>query len=114
MSGVIDWETWSIGDPRIDLGWLLMTLDPVAQPHSVRTAPGVPSPAELVDAYSRHAQQTPSQLDWFVALSQYRAGAMTALIVKHDRRRAHRDPMVEQWDPAVPRSFVELARLRLQ
>lgn len=29
LLAVIDWEIWSVGDPRTDLAWLLMHADPV-------------------------------------------------------------------------------------
>ncbi len=28
ITAVIDWEIWSVGDPRIDLGWFLVNADP--------------------------------------------------------------------------------------
>ena len=28
INAVIDWEIWSIGDPRIDAGWFLINCDP--------------------------------------------------------------------------------------
>ncbi|WP_236595339.1 phosphotransferase, partial [Mycobacterium intracellulare] len=28
INAVIDWEIWSIGDPRIDVGWFLINCDP--------------------------------------------------------------------------------------
>src|SRR5207237_5791611 len=28
VAAVIDWEIWSVGDPRVDVGWFLANADP--------------------------------------------------------------------------------------
>ncbi|TQC42973.1 phosphotransferase family protein [Rhodococcus sp. WS4] len=113
VRAVIDWETWTIGDPRIDVGWLAMSSDAERQPHAVRTGDGMATPDEVLDVYATEIGAKPADIEWFVTLSQYRAGAMTALIVKHDRRRSPRNSFVSWWDPEVPQRFVALARERL-
>lgn len=107
VTALIDWETWSLSDPRVDLGWFLMTCEARRQPHAMRAEAGMPSPEEVIDAYG--AVDGVDALPWFVALSQYRAGAMTALILKHDRGRPVRDSHVSWWEPDVPRRFLGLA-----
>lgn len=109
VQAVIDWETWTVGDPRIDLGWLIMSCSSVLQPHTVRRDAGLPSRDDIVDAYVQAGGTAVDELDWFVALSQYRAGAMTALIVKRHRKLGEPGPPVAGWDPGMPQKFVDLA-----
>jgi len=110
VCAVVDWETWGIGDPRIDVGWLLMSCDGPSQPHAARSDAGMPSRDDLLSAYTADGGSMPARIDWFIALSQFRAGAMTALILKHDRRRAARDTFVSWWDPEIPQRFIAMAR----
>jgi aminoglycoside phosphotransferase (APT) family kinase protein len=36
VEAIIDWEIWSIGDPRNDVAWFLMNCDDVDQPTAIR------------------------------------------------------------------------------
>lgn len=96
--GVVDWEIWSLGDPRIDLLWFLLFTDPARLPVAIRRAPGMPSVAELVQAYAEETGRDTilADLQWFDALIQFKQAAVTALIVKHNRRRRTPDPILEQ------------------
>ncbi|RNL62885.1 phosphotransferase family protein [Nocardioides marmoriginsengisoli] len=110
VTALLDWETWTIGDPRIDLGWLLMSSDASQQPHSVREDVGMPSRTEMLRHYAACGGGVTDHAGWFVALSQFKAAAMTALILKHDRRKVERDPFVAWWDPQIPLDFLKLAQ----
>jgi aminoglycoside phosphotransferase (APT) family kinase protein len=95
--GVVDWEIWSLGDPRIDLLWFLLFTEPGRLPVAVRPAPGMPRADELVAEYvaARHGADLEA-LTWFEALIQFKQAAITALIVKHNRRRTHPDVRLER------------------
>jgi aminoglycoside phosphotransferase (APT) family kinase protein len=97
IRAVIDWEIWGMGDPRIDLQWFLLFTDPVRLPTAPRSAPGMPTIDELVGEYSIARAGDPLRdLDWFDALIQLKQAAVTALIVKHNRRRSSPDPRLER------------------
>jgi aminoglycoside phosphotransferase (APT) family kinase protein len=82
---VIDWEIWALGDPRVDLGWFLMSCNPDKELN--RTVPeGAPSNAELIDAYESARGVPVSNLDWFAALVRYKQLAITALLIRNARR----------------------------
>ena len=40
LRAIIDWEIWSVGDPRIDLLWFLLFADRRRLPTAPRSAPG--------------------------------------------------------------------------
>lgn len=90
VSAIIDWEIWSIGDPRVDLGWFLFFTDEAGHPMAPAGEPsGMPSAAELLDAYvdATGSGSEPKDLIWFDALTRYKEAAATALLVKRYRRQ---------------------------
>lgn len=107
LTGVIDWEIWSVGDPRIDLAWLLMHTDPV---HRFReqdaanrlSASGMPTAAALVRAYRTVRPVSLPDLDWFEAYSYYMVVATIAVLVKRNRRRAEPDPALSMAGASLP------------
>jgi aminoglycoside phosphotransferase (APT) family kinase protein len=86
MTAVIDWEIWGRADPRIDLGWFLMTAEPDVHPAAVRDCPGMPTPGELLDAYMAESGAEIESMDWFRAFTLYKYAAIVGLIVKHRRK----------------------------
>ena len=108
LEAIIDWEIWSVGDPRTDLAWLLMHTNPA---HRFRTARpvadieaggGMPSPAALVDAY-RDVRNVPLRdIDWFLACSLYKTASTVSVVVKRNRRRTEPDPSLEVVAASIP------------
>jgi aminoglycoside phosphotransferase (APT) family kinase protein len=94
VAAIIDWEIWSLGDPRLDLAWFVANTCG-DQPTAVRTLPEMPRAGELVACYERATGASVEGLEWFDALVRYKAGATIALIVKHNRRRDHPSPQLE-------------------
>ncbi|ETB17991.1 aminoglycoside phosphotransferase [Mycobacterium avium 09-5983] len=87
IRAVLDWELATLGDPRADLGWLLLSWDepgerrvssPLGTPPS--TLPGFKTRSELVAAY--HADQATgadaADLDYFVAFAAWRWACISA------------------------------------
>ena len=95
IAAIIDWEIWAVGDPRMDLAWLLLHRDPADNPHGDRVAPGMPSSDEVISAYQDAAVGEIGDLAWFHALVRYKQAAAGALIVKHNRKSANPDPRRE-------------------
>jgi aminoglycoside phosphotransferase (APT) family kinase protein len=97
LAAIIDWEIWSLGDPRTDLAWLLIWLDPVQRFHERRSeaderaAEGLPSRAELLAAYG----DVPPDMPWFEAYCRYKMASTTAVLVKQSRRRETPHPHLE-------------------
>ena len=91
IRAVIDWEIWSVGDPRLDLAWLRLMADPA---HPTAVAPEAPTlePGELLAAYGSPAADLP----WFDALVRYKQAAASALLVKNAERRGQVTDRVER------------------
>lgn len=94
IAAVIDWELATIGDPLLDLGWLITTW-PDATGHGAGTIyvtpwGGFPSPEELVDRYRAGSSRDLSRIDWYVALASYKLAIF--LEASHARACAGRAP----------------------
>jgi aminoglycoside phosphotransferase (APT) family kinase protein len=101
LTAVIDWEIWSVGDPRTDLAWLLAYTDPVQFFHRERDAANmaasdaVPHKDELLAAYLAVRPIDTSELEWFLAYCYYKIASTTAALAKRNRRLAEPDAGLE-------------------
>ncbi len=76
LAAVVDWELTTIGDPLIDLGWLLATWpDPEAPgPPPQVDDRGFPAPSELVEHYGTCLDRDLGPVDWYAVLACYKLG----------------------------------------
>lgn len=78
LAAVVDWELSTIGDPLLDLGWLLATWPehdvPRATDVAIEPWEGSATPAELVAHYGAVSGRDLAALDWYVVLACYKLG----------------------------------------
>jgi aminoglycoside phosphotransferase (APT) family kinase protein len=104
LAAIIDWEIWSLGDPRTDLAWLLTWLDPVQRFYETRSAAderaatGLPTRGEMLAVYGSE----PPDMSWFEAYCRYKMASTTAVLVKHSRRRETPHPHLEVAATTLP------------
>jgi aminoglycoside phosphotransferase (APT) family kinase protein len=76
LAAIVDWELASVGDPLVDLGWVLATWpendEPVASLTSVEPWDGFPSAQELVSYYAAHSTRDLTALLWYKVLACYK------------------------------------------
>ncbi|GHE94245.1 aminoglycoside phosphotransferase [Streptomyces spiralis] len=99
-TAVVDWEIWSVGDPRIDLGWFLLFADHHNFPQLGRAVPGLPTEAELLDAYRDGGPELPA-MDWFRALGRMKMAAIMGHNLRRHREGKHHDPDQERLPPTI-------------
>ena len=102
ITAVIDWEIWSVGDPRVDAGWFLINCDPRTYRRSTRYVDATPPLSELAAVYREELGREVPAMDWFQALACFKSTATWSLIVKHNRRRKQADPDLEAMASALP------------
>ncbi|MBA2933835.1 phosphotransferase family protein [Sphingomonas sp. CGMCC 1.13654] len=77
LAAAIDWELSTIGDPLLDLGWLLATWagDDGGLP-IVPVAPwvGFPKTGELIDHYATRSSRSVDHARWYAVLACYKLG----------------------------------------
>jgi aminoglycoside phosphotransferase (APT) family kinase protein len=75
---IVDWEMCTIGDPLLDLGWLLATWHAPGQPdvlgHALMEAGGVALPDELVARYAQNSDRDLSDINWYTAMACFKLG----------------------------------------
>lgn len=111
ITGVIDWEIWSVGDPRIDAGWFLINSDPQTYRRATSYRGAAPPVDELASLYQAEVGFPVSDLGWFQALACFKSVATWSLIVKHNRRRSGPDPALEAMSDVVPHLLTRARRL---
>jgi aminoglycoside phosphotransferase (APT) family kinase protein len=78
LAAIVDWELTTIGDPLIDLGWLLATWvdDDGVTAGAAPVTPweGFPSAAELVTRYAERSDRDLSAIGWYEVLACYKLG----------------------------------------
>jgi aminoglycoside phosphotransferase (APT) family kinase protein len=101
LEAIIDWEIWSVGDPRTDLAWLLAYTDPVQRFVTERDGPNqaaadaMPDRDQLLAEYLAQRPVEVRDLDWFLACCYYKIASTTAVLAKQNRRRSDPDPGLE-------------------
>ncbi|WP_157978457.1 phosphotransferase family protein, partial [Nocardia aurea] len=85
VAAIVDWEMSTIGDPLLDLGWLLATW-----PMNAGHVPGLASPAEIVGYYAAVSERDVSAVDWYAVMACFKLGIV--LEGTHARACAGRAP----------------------
>jgi aminoglycoside phosphotransferase (APT) family kinase protein len=78
--GLIDWELSTLGDPMIDLGWLLSSWieegDPAGRDPVVSPWNGFMTRKELIALYGERTGRDMGEVNWFFALACYKLGCL--------------------------------------
>jgi len=113
INAVIDWEIWSVGDPRIDLAWLTFFTDDAGHPAvAPGTVAGTPAGREIVRAYEEALGRPVPELGWFDALTRYKEAGVTGLLLKRAMKlgRPVKESMA-RMQPELPRLVQEAIRI---
>jgi aminoglycoside phosphotransferase (APT) family kinase protein len=113
INAVIDWEIWSVGDPRIDLAWLTYFTDDAGHPAvAPGTVAGTPTGREVVSAYQDALGRPVPELGWFDALTRYKEAAATGLLLKRAIKlgRPVKESMA-RMQPELPRLVRDAIRI---
>ncbi|MEQ8326861.1 MAG: phosphotransferase family protein [Parvibaculum sp.] len=77
LAAIVDWELTTIGDPLLDLGWLMATWpEDGARAGAVGVEPwdGFPKVDELVAHYAARTTRDMSHIGWYAVLACYKLG----------------------------------------
>ncbi|WP_338742884.1 phosphotransferase family protein [Actinomadura luteofluorescens] len=83
VAAIVDWEMSTIGDPLLDLGWLLATWPDRADQSAALAGPlgaagGLPTAEELVEVYAERADAVDgrdlSSITWYAVLACFKLG----------------------------------------
>ena len=90
LAAIVDWEMCTIGDPLLDLGWLLATWPDPDQPGvgtggGLAAAGGLPSTAEIIARYREGSSRDLSGILWYGVLACFKLG----IVLEGTNARAH-------------------------
>jgi aminoglycoside phosphotransferase (APT) family kinase protein len=76
VAAFVDWEMCTIGDPLLDLGWILVCWphdpDPINAGAELAALGGLPNRTELIAAYRAAGGRDTQNLDWYVAMACFK------------------------------------------
>jgi len=118
VAAIIDWEQSTIGDPLVDLGWLLVLWDePDEEPirgvgeERVSALPGFPTRAELAERYARSSGLDLSDLGWYEVFALFKlALVLEAAYTRYATGRSD-NPAHARLERMVPALLASAARL---
>lgn len=78
LAAIVDWELATIGDPLIDLGWVLATWPEPGKEGAVSVKPwvGFPTAEELVAHYAARSFRDLAAIGWYRVLACYKLGIL--------------------------------------
>ncbi|MET0898576.1 MAG: phosphotransferase family protein [Mycobacterium sp.] len=75
---IVDWEMCTIGDPLLDLGWMMATWHLPGQnevlDHALMKAGGLPTISEIIDRYGQNTTRDLSDINWYAAMACFKLG----------------------------------------
>jgi len=107
VAAIVDWEMCTIGDPLLDLGWLLVTwpghgVALTGEPFAA--AGGLPGPDELVARYAAGSDRDLRAVDWYTALAGFKLG----IVLEGTHARMHAGQADEATGLRLHRAAVAL------
>jgi aminoglycoside phosphotransferase (APT) family kinase protein len=101
-TALIDWEIWSVGDPRVELGWFLVFADGANFPGVGREVAALPTSDEIVERYAADGRPV-DDLPWFDALGRYKMAAIMGHNLRRHLEGRHHDPAQERLPDTITR-----------
>jgi aminoglycoside phosphotransferase (APT) family kinase protein len=78
LAAIVDWELTTVGDPLLDLGWILATWPLEGAPSSAGTSvtpwEGFPTADELIARYAAQTTRDMGHMTWYAVLACYKLG----------------------------------------
>lgn len=116
MAAIVDWEMATIGDPRLDLGWVLMGWPNPDEPRpdtSYVDYEGMPSREDLMERYARTSGLDVDEMDYFVVLARFKIAIVLEGGYARYRQGGADNPRMDAFGGVVlemARKAAELAR----
>ena len=107
LAAIVDWEMGTVGDPKLDLGWMVQswpddTDNPEHSEMGYVDMRGMPSRAEVVDHYAKVSGRQVDDLDYYLVLAKWKL----AIVLEQGFQRAGDNEKLLAYGPII----VELMR----
>jgi aminoglycoside phosphotransferase (APT) family kinase protein len=102
LAAVIDWEMTTIGDPLLDLGWVLISWPPEGDDMTRYVSlDGMPSRDELLEHYEAISGRPVDDIDYYVVLARWKLGIVLEMSYAKLASGGPADPKVASFGPLV-------------
>ena len=113
LAAIVDWEMGTVGDPKLDLGWMVQswpenTDAPGSSEMSYVDMRGMPSRTEVVDHYAKVSGRQVDDLDYYLVLAKWKL----AIVLEQGFQRAGGNEKLLAYGPVITelmRSAADLA-----
>ena len=102
LAAIVDWEMGTVGDPKLDLGWVVQSwpedtnaID--ATKSSYVDMYGMPSRTEVLDHYAEVSGRQVDDMDYYVILAKWKL----AVVLEQGFQRAGDDEKLNAFGPIV-------------
>lgn len=112
LAAIVDWEMGTVGDPKLDLGWVVHTWpeEPSAGEGTVGgyvDMAHMPSRTEILDHYATVSGRQVDDIDYYCVLAKWKL----AIVLEQGYQRAAGDPKLEAFGPIVLEMMAGAAEL---
>jgi aminoglycoside phosphotransferase (APT) family kinase protein len=102
LAAIVDWEMGTVGDPKLDLAWVVQswpadTSDPDAARGSYVDMRGMPSREQVLARYSEVSGRQVDDIDYYVILAKWKL----AIVLEQGFQRAGDDEKLLAFGPIV-------------
>lgn len=112
LAAIVDWEMGTVGDPKLDLGWMVQAWpdDPDAPEASTATyvdMRGMPTRDEVIAHYAEVSGRQVDDIDYYVILAKWKL----AIVLERGYQRAGDDEKLLAFGPIVVELMKSAAEL---
>jgi len=112
LAAIVDWEMGTVGDPKLDLGWMIQawpddTNAPEASEASYVDLRGMPSRNQLLAHYADVSGRQVDDIDYYVILAKWKLG----VVLEQGFQRAGTDEKLLAYGPIIVDLMKEAAEL---
>jgi aminoglycoside phosphotransferase (APT) family kinase protein len=112
LAAIVDWEMGTVGDPKLDLGWMLMnwpkdTSNPGEANSSYVDLTGMPSRDQLLAHYAEVSGRQVDDIDYYLVLAKWKI----AVVLEQGFQRAGDDEKLQAFGQVVLDSMRAAAEL---
>lgn len=114
LAAIIDWEMTTIGDPLLDLGWVLVGWGPEADDMEhgrYMDLDGMPTIEEMCEHYELHSGRSTADITYYIVLARWKLGIVLEQSYSRFLSGAGVNPKVEVFGPLVPELIRKAASL---
>jgi aminoglycoside phosphotransferase (APT) family kinase protein len=102
LAAIVDWEMGTVGDPKLDLGWVVQswpedTMADAASSSGYVDMYGMPSRSEVLAHYSNVSGRQVDDIDYYIVLAKWKL----AVVLEQGYQRAGNDEKLLAFGPIV-------------